>query len=211
MSYAATDMDRRLGNLLSIGRISAVDPSRGMAQVDMDGVITDWIPWTAKQAGGNRSWACPDVGEQVLVAAPSGELADAVIIGSLFQDSSPEPASSGDVTRTVYEDGTVVEYDRAANQFTLDTSASSGKVVVICERATVQGAERVVLDTPEAECTGNLTVAGNFTMGGSGSTATITGNVAINGGSLTHNGKNVGSTHTHSGVQSGGSSTGEPN
>ena len=39
---------------------------------------------------------------------------------------------------------------------------------------------------------------------------TITGNVAIVGSTLTHNGTNVGSTHVHSGVQAGGSNTGTP-
>lgn len=39
---------------------------------------------------------------------------------------------------------------------------------------------------------------------------TINGAVSINGDSLTHNGKNVGDTHQHSGVASGSSNTGEP-
>jgi len=37
----------------------------------------------------------------------------------------------------------------------------------------------------------------------------ITGNVATTG-TLQNNGKNVGSTHSHSGVQAGGSNTGVP-
>lgn len=207
--YAATDTDRRLANVISIGRIMAVDPAQGLAQVDMDGPNTDWIPWVTPRAGGDRTYWCPEVGEQVVVAAPSGELGNAVIIGALFQDAHPEPAASADIHRTVYADGSVVEYDRAAHRLTVNVG--SGQVVVVCNQATVQAAEAVTLDTPETLCTGNLTVAGNFTMGNSGNTATITGNVAITGGSLTHNGKNVGSTHTHGGVQSGGSSTAAPN
>lgn len=38
-----------------------------------------------------------------------------------------------------------------------------------------------------------------------------TGALALNGPSLTHNGKNVGSTHTHGGVTTGGGSTAVPN
>lgn len=38
----------------------------------------------------------------------------------------------------------------------------------------------------------------------------ITGNVAIGGGSLTHNGHDVGSTHKHTGVTAGGALTGNP-
>lgn len=37
------------------------------------------------------------------------------------------------------------------------------------------------------------------------------GSVDIQGGTLKHNGKNIGSTHTHTGVQSGASNTGTPN
>lgn len=50
--------------------------------------------------------------------------------------------------------------------------------------------------------------AGMVAGGGAGQTMQISGNVAIDGGSLTHNGKNIGSTHKHPG-DSGGT-TGEP-
>jgi hypothetical protein len=39
---------------------------------------------------------------------------------------------------------------------------------------------------------------------------TMTGNFAFVGSSLTHNGKNIGSTHAHSGVTTGGGDTGAP-
>lgn len=216
MSYAQTDTDRRMGNVIQIGRIKAVDAAKGLAQVDLDGPDTDWIPWTTTRAGGDRTWWCPEVGEQVVVAAPSGELGNGVIIGCLFQDDYAEPADNENVHRTIYGDGTVVEYDREAHQLKIDTSESSGSVVIICQTANVQAADSVTIDTPETTCTGNLTVqqnltvAQNLTMGGTGSAATITGSVAITGPALTHNGANVGSTHTHSGVQSGGSTTGAP-
>lgn len=38
----------------------------------------------------------------------------------------------------------------------------------------------------------------------------LTGNVAMSGGTVTHNGVHIGSTHKHTGVQSGGSITGNP-
>lgn len=37
------------------------------------------------------------------------------------------------------------------------------------------------------------------------------GDMAFNGGSITHNGKNIGSTHTHAGVRAGADSTAAPN
>jgi phage baseplate assembly protein gpV len=51
--------------------------------------------------------------------------------------------------------------------------------------------------------------AGMVGSGGTGSSIQITGNVQFSGGSLTHNGKNIGSTHIHSNGN-GGANTGGP-
>ena len=81
-------------------------------------------------------------------------------------------------------------------------------------------APTVTLETPTTNCTGNLNVAGTTTTGalvstGAAGGASITGAVTVTGniastGTLTNNGKNIGSTHTHSGVQTGGGNTGSP-
>jgi phage baseplate assembly protein V len=75
----------------------------------------------------------------------------------------------------------------------------------------------------DTTCTKSMTVQGLLTYqagmagsGGTGNSAQITGNVQVTGnisntGALTNNGKNVGSAHTHSGVQTGSGSTGAPN
>ena len=75
---------------------------------------------------------------------------------------------------------------------------------------------KVTVTSPDVVINGNLTVHGKitgdagFTISGGSTTADITGNVNIIG-TLSNNGKNVGSTHTHSGVQPGAGSTGAPN
>lgn len=51
------------------------------------------------------------------------------------------------------------------------------------------------------------TINGNLTVNGS---TTLNGSVAASGGGFTHEGSNVGATHTHPGVMSGGASTGPP-
>lgn len=57
-----------------------------------------------------------------------------------------------------------------------------------------------------------VTGAVKITLKVGGTTFAISdGAVDIQGGTLKHNGKNIGSTHTHSGVQSGPSNTGAPN
>lgn len=114
-SYAETDYDRRIANVVMFGRVKEIDPARGVARVDFDGADTDWIPWATPRAGGDRMYWCPEVGEQVVVAAVGGDLGNAAIIGCLFQDAHPEAADNADTHRTVYKDGTVVEYDRSGH------------------------------------------------------------------------------------------------
>lgn len=53
---------------------------------------------------------------------------------------------------------------------------------------------------------GNLEIQGDFTVTGGGG-----GVVNVNSPGLFHNGKNIGDSHTHSGVQPGGGNTGAPN
>ncbi|MEM8028441.1 hypothetical protein Q4R25_17975, partial [Morganella morganii] len=57
------------------------------------------------------------------------------------------------------------------------------------------------VNAPETIYTGNVTINGNHA---------VNGNSDSNGGTMTHNGKNIGSTHKHSGVQGGNSDSGEP-
>lgn len=61
-----------------------------------------------------------------------------------------------------------------------------------------------------------LTIGGvSISLDGSGVTitgdVTVIGSLAASSGSFTHDGKNVGATHTHSGVDSGPANTGAPN
>lgn len=88
------------------------------------------------------------------------------------------------------------------------TVVGSTTVEVVGNKVTVTSTDVVI--------NGNLTVHGvitgdqGFNISGGTTTANITGNVNIVG-TLTNNSKNVGSTHTHSGVQPGSGNTGAPN
>lgn len=63
--------------------------------------------------------------------------------------------------------------------------------------------------TGTSTTSGQITGQGGLAVSG-GSGATFNGNVAATGGTFTHNGKNVGSTHAHGNVQNGPSNTGAP-
>lgn len=215
-NYDLTEMNRALSNLIRVGNIRAVDTANARVRVAFGGCVSDWLPWGTSRAGNRRDWTAPNVGEQVMVFSPFGDPTQAIVGPSIFQDDFAPPSGSADDDTTVFPDGTTFVYNSETNTYT-QTIAGSGNWVfnlksakINTETAEIKASTSVTIDTPETTCTGNLTVKKNFTMGGAGSTATITGNVSINGTSLTHNGKNVGSNHSHSGVQSGGSNTGAP-
>lgn len=213
-AWAQSETERILANMIRVGAVSQLDEASARVKVSVGGLSTDWLPWVTARAGATRTWSAPRPGEQVIVLAPYGDPAQAVVLPAIYQDAYPAPASTKDSDRTVYPDGTSVDYNSASNTLNI-TVAGSSKVIINCKEATINADTSVTLNTPQTTCKGKLTVEGLLTYlagmqgsTGSGASATITGNVAFSGGSLTHNGKNVGSTHTHSDPQGG--TTGAP-
>jgi phage baseplate assembly protein V len=150
-SYAEAEIERRLMNLLRIGVVMSVDVENARARVKMGETETAALPWATSRAGADRSWWCPSEGEQVLVASPDGDLRRGVIVASLYSGAHPAPAQEPHIHRTVYEDGTVVEYDREENRLLVQV-AQGGKIDIIASGGEVRvEADKVVLDTPLIE------------------------------------------------------------
>lgn len=101
----------------------------------------------------------------------------------------------GDVTGTFQGSGELT--------FIGDVVVNAPNVTVNTQTATVNASTKVELASPLVHCTGALTADGLITANAG---VTISGTVAASGGGFTHNGKSVGSTHTH--INSGGSGPG---
>lgn len=181
MSYNNSQHDRLIAKLISYGRVDSVDAAAGVATIDFDGEVVPGLSWAKRQMGKTRQWYAPSVGEQVCVLSPSGDLSQGTIAFSIEQDEFPNAGDSSDYERTVYDDGTVIEYNTASNTLTIDASASSGTVVIKCNTATVEAETSVTIDTPNTTCTGNLTVAKSLNVGAEGGTATINGDMSSTG------------------------------
>ena len=70
---------------------------------------------------------------------------------------------------------------------------------------------KVTHNSAASEYLVDVIAAGKITLKCSGVSLVVSSSgVAITGGSVTHNGVNIGKDHVHSGVQSGGSNTGVP-
>ncbi|WP_315708990.1 phage baseplate assembly protein V [Brenneria uluponensis] len=186
---------RLLHNLIRIGVVTDVDLARMVARVETGGLKTDWIRWGANRAGDAVTWWSPSVGEAVVIMAPGGDLATAVIITSLYSSVHPAPSTKPKHNIVTYPDGAVTEYDASIGALKV-----TGVKTVI-----VQAAATITLDTPEVICTQHLIAKTfSFTDGGE-----IRGNVDHAGGALSSNGVVV-HTHQHSGVIGGSDNTGGP-
>lgn len=156
---------------------------------------------------------------------------DCIAIPCIFpkSESMADPAKQG----SDYAVGDVVIYNnRKGNSVEIilkkngDVIVNSpGLVQVNCTTAEVNASggttvttPSLTVDSPTSTFTGAVTVQGPLsyksglsgTAGAGGGKNVIQGGFELEGGSVVHNGVNIGSNHTHPGVQSGGSSTGGP-
>lgn len=203
MSQALGEIDRRLSNLLRYGTIAALDEAHALVTVDIGDCTTDWLPWFAGRAGGDRSWWAPEVGEQVMILSPSGELAHGTVLPAIYQDNHPANANSKDVRRVTHADGAVEEYNRTTHAYTLNVPAGGSITLKVGATTLVMQDSGTVLTTPSLRHTGDsATFDGTATItkllsflnglagqkGTATSAATIQGGMAVTGGDVTADG-----------------------
>ncbi|SDK78483.1 phage baseplate assembly protein V [Modicisalibacter muralis] len=180
----AAELLRLIHNLVRIGTIAEVDHDAARVRVKSGELLTDWLQWLTLRAGTTRDWDPPTVGEQVILLSPGGDPAGGIAITGLFSAAHPAPAASADLWRRLFPDEGLFEYDHAA------------KVL----RIKLPG--RIEIEAPGGTSwLGDIGHQGDMTRQGS---------YAQDGGTLTHNDKNVGYDHPHSGVVPGGGNSGGP-
>lgn len=179
-----TDLKRRVSNSVLVGKISSVDHEKGRYRVKAGELESDWIPMTTPRAGKTSHYSSFEEGEQVILASPSGDLSQAVIIGAVSTGET-QAGDKGNLHRVKYPDGTVVEYDHEAKRYKMDV-ASGGSF--------------------ELNIGGGASVVGS----GGGLKLTAPGAIELESAELKHNGKNIGDTHEHTGVVPGGGLSGPP-
>jgi phage baseplate assembly protein V len=124
-----TEAERRISNVALMGQVVALDTVRARVRVKAGPITTGWLPFATLRAGPDRTWHPPEPGEQVLLVAPGGDLNQGVVVGSIYRADHPAPADSEDISRTLFKDGAVIEYDRAQHHWRLAVPAG-GKIVL---------------------------------------------------------------------------------
>lgn len=213
MNFQQTaDMARRLANVVRVGVVASVDLPNARCRVTIGEIQTAPLPFLAVKAGEDRTWHPPEVGEQVIVLAPSGELTAGFVLGGVYTTAYPAPSTSPEVAKMLFKDGSSATYDRALHSLTIDLPTENSSLTVTVNGNVTLSATGNAL----VEADGNATVsAGSVARIEAGSqiqmvapavsitsTVTVSGDVVASGKSL--------ASHRHGGVQGGSSQTGTP-
>jgi phage baseplate assembly protein V len=178
MRYELSELNRKLANVILIGAISEVNHADKLLRVQIGDNTTAWINNPCSIGKNFIAWRPLRVGAQVILACPSGEMSQSVIIGMLYSDDLPSPSSDENLDLMEFTDGAKISYN-------VETHALGA---VLPSGATTQ----LVSDGGIA-FTGDLTVIGNIhaTAEVSDSARSMSGDRAIYNG------------HTHSDPQGG--------
>ena len=226
MNFQQTaDMQRRLANVVRVGTVASVDLPNARCRVTIGDIQTAPLPFITCKAGEDRTWHPPEVGEQVIVLAPSGELAAGFVLGGVYTTSHPAPSTSPEVAKMLFKDGSTATYDRALHSLTIDLPTSGSALsVTVNGNATISATGNALV-----EADGNATVsAGSVARIEAGTQIQVVAPTIALQGALTHTGGNASSdgtwttsgdfvaggkslkTHKHGGVQGGSSQTSTP-
>ncbi|EHL6538958.1 phage baseplate assembly protein V [Escherichia coli] len=189
------ELMRLLHNIVRIGVVTEINTDTWEVRVQSGGLTTNWIRWNCGRAGKFKIWIPPSPGEQVLLLCPGGTPETAVSAGSLYSKGNPPPGSLENEMVISAPDGAEFRYDAGKSELT----------AMGIKTARIIAETKITLDTPSVECTQHLKAKTfELTEGGK-----MTGNITHTGGSLTSNGITV-HKHVHSGVRSGGDTSGGP-
>lgn len=156
--YQLGELARKLANLIRIGKIVEVDYAKARAKVKLGPLTTNFLPWLVGSAGSDQSWKPLDIGEQVVVLSPNGELNCGVILHSLYQATSPAPTNSKNKHAVLFSDGSKLEFDKESSSLLLEIKGNINITVV--GNANITAVQTTI--------NGNATITGNVVLAGGG-------------------------------------------
>ena len=194
MRHLLNEMRRQAQNVMgdvamsTSGTVSNYDPVKYAVRVQLlsSDNMTGWIPLQSAWIGNGWGLTCPpSIGDLVEVTFLGGDIDSGVANLRFFTDIEvPLNTPSGEFW-LVHKSGA---FFKLLNSGAATVTDGKGATMTLNGDGTITSTATMWTHT------GNVMVAGNL----------------VTVGSLTNNGKNVGSTHAHSGVQTGGGTTGVP-
>lgn len=137
------------------GLVTEVDGAAAAVKVRIPeyDVETDWLPVLQAVTLGAMAFLLPRVGSQVVVAPGLG-LDDAVILGCLYSQVDPPPATSAAILALKADDGTLLQYDPGAHELRIE---GPHLLKVTVQRGEISG---------DLKLTGDLEIQGDVKLTG---------------------------------------------
>jgi len=101
LMHRIEELERRLANMVRMGRVVRVDAARGLVKLDVAGLETDWLPWMT-QAGEINVFVPPSEGQQMMLISPSGEPGQGWAAPAGFSTQFAQPHNQAGEMKTVH-------------------------------------------------------------------------------------------------------------
>ncbi len=113
--YEITELQRNVANIIRIGTIAEADYDNAKVRVQIGELLTNWLDFISFRAALVTVWCPPEIGEQVLVISPGGDLSQGIVMPALYQQTFPASAATPTITQMTFADGAKLEYDSASH------------------------------------------------------------------------------------------------
>lgn len=173
--------------MLRFGVITQIDESKALVRAqftDMDGVLSYWLSVLKQKTLKDKQYWMPDIGEHVAcLIDENGE--EGVVLGAIYSDADTVPVSSKDKYHVKFNDGTVIEYDRAAHKLYADIKGdidvkATGRCDIDCQsQIYVKSATNITIQAPSLNMKGGSPANGVFE-----GTFRLIGNLIVENGNI---------------------------
>lgn len=108
------ELERKLENMMRLGTVDQVSGKR--CRVKSGKLLTGWLPWFTQRAGDDSDWWPVEVGEQVMILSPGGDLSHGYVLPAINSTDRPPPSTNHNQRVIRFEDGTTLSYDKVAHK-----------------------------------------------------------------------------------------------
>ena len=111
MTQILDELGRRIAGMLRVGVVHEVDYAGLRLRVQSGEIVTGWLPWPGHLGRNRVDWTPLAKGQEVLIAAPGGDLSQAVVVALLHVGSDPPPSTDETLDVVRFRSGTTVVHD----------------------------------------------------------------------------------------------------
>ncbi len=127
------ELQRTLNGFVNHGIVRYVDYENALCRVQIEELVTDWLPFTSVRMGAVKVWNPPCEGEQVAVISETGELDTAFVTGSFDYYKQPQPSNNPHTLEVHCKDGAVFSYNHDSHDLRIDLPDESKTTLVTNE------------------------------------------------------------------------------